>query len=74
MVKNILIAVLLVCLVALSAVVIRLENFHYASFIGMCAEFKPEDPLQTMKRHECLHKTETRTNPMWHLFYGLLGD
>ena len=74
MVKNILIAALLVCLAALSAAVVRLENFHYASFVGMCSEFKAEDPLQTVKRHECLHKTETRTNPMWHLFYALRGD
>ena len=74
MVKNILIAALLVCLASLSAAVVRLENFHYASFVGMCSEFKAEDPLQTVKRHECLHKTETRTNPMWHLFYALRGD
>ena len=74
MVKNIVIAILFVCVVALSVAVVRLENFHYASVVGMCPEFKADDPLQTTKRHNCLHKTETRTNPIWHLFYALAGE
>lgn len=74
MVKNIVIAVLLVCITALAAAVIRLENCHYASFVGMCNEFKADDPLQAVNRHDCLHKQETRTNPMWHLFYALKDE
>lgn len=74
MIKNIAISALLVCVVTLSAIVVRLENFHYASVGGMCPEFKADDPLQTVKRHNCLHNTETRTNPLWHLFYALLGE
>ena len=74
MIKNSIIAILLLCIVFLSAVVVRLENFHYASVVGMCSEFKSDDPLQTVKRHDCLHNTETRTSPLWHLLYALLGD
>lgn len=73
MVKNIVIAVLLFCVVVLARAVVRLENYHYASFVNMCSEFKAEDPLQSAKRHDCLHKKETRTNPIWHLFYGVQG-
>ena len=74
MIKNIEIAALLVCVVVLSVTVVRLENFHYASVVGMCPEFKADDPLQTVKRHNCLHSTETRASPLWHLFYALLGE
>ena len=74
MIKNIAIAILIVCLLTLSATVIRLENFHNASVVGMCAEFKADAPLQTVKRHNCLHATETRTNPLWHLLYAIGGE
>lgn len=74
MVKNIVIVALLVCVVILSITTIRLENFHYASVVGMCPEFKADDPLQTVKRHNCLHAVETRTNPLGHLFYAVSGD
>lgn len=74
MIKNIAIAILIVCLLTLAATVIRLENFHYASLVGMCAEFKADDPLQTIKRHDCLHATETRTSPFWHLLYAIGGE
>jgi hypothetical protein len=73
MVKNVLIAILLVCVAVLAGAVVRLENYHYASFVGMCSEFKADDPFQAMKRHDCLHKQKTRTSPMWHLFYGIKG-
>ena len=74
MYKNIAIAVLAALAVWLAATVVRLENFHYASFVNMCSEWKANDPLQTVKRHNCLHRTETRTNPLWHLFYALTGE
>jgi len=74
MVKNFFIFVLLALIFVLSAAVIRLENFYYASFVGMCSEFKIDDPMQTVKRHNCLHAKETRTSPLWHLWYAVLGD
>lgn len=50
---------------ALSAV-IRLENYHYASSIGFCREV-----VDVSDRHKCLSTVETRTNPIWHILYGL---
>jgi hypothetical protein len=73
-VKNVLIAVLLVLVLALSVAVVRLENYHYASQVGMCSEFQTADPLSNGKRHDCLHRQQTRTSPLWHLFYALAGD
>jgi hypothetical protein len=74
MYKNILIALLLVVVAWLLAVVVRLENYHYASVVGMCSEFKADDPLQTVTRHNCLHSTNTRTSSVWHIFYALQGE
>jgi hypothetical protein len=58
----------------LSVTAVRLENFHHASLVGMCAELKADNPLENTKRHACLHSTETRTSPLWHMFYALSGD
>lgn len=74
MFKNVIIAILLLCIFILASAIIRLENFHYASVVGMCSEFNPNDPLQTVKRHNCLHNTETRTTPFGHIFYALRGE
>jgi hypothetical protein len=74
MTKNIVIAVLAVCVLWLSVAVVRLENFHYAQLVGMCPEFDANDPLQSVKHHDCLHAKETRTSPLWHLFYALKGE
>ena len=74
MAKNLSIAILLFVVFWLAAVVVRLETFHYASVVGMCSELKPDDSLQTVKRHNCFHSKETRINPLWHLFYALSGD
>ena len=71
--KNITIVVLAICVLVLAASVVRLENYHYASVVGMCSEYKADDPLQSAQRHECLHGTNTRTNPLWHIFYALTG-
>lgn len=73
MVKNLIITALLLVVLALSAAVVRLESYHYASQVGMCSEFQPGNPLENGKRHECLHRQQTRTSPLWHLFYGLGG-
>jgi hypothetical protein len=72
MIKNTAIAVLIICVVVLALDVIRLENYHYANVVGMCSEYKPNDPLQSVQRQKCLHNSETRTNPLWHLFYALI--
>ena len=74
MVKNIIIAVLAVCVLWMSVAIVRLENFHYASFVDMCRQHKSDNPLETMKFHNCLHDTQTRTSPLWHLFYALSGE
>lgn len=74
--KNAVIVVLLLLVVWLSATVVRLENFRYATSIGYCME-----PMETLpapagliERYECLKNKETRTNFLWHLFYALKGD
>jgi hypothetical protein len=74
MLKNALILLLSLTVIWLSAIVVRLENFRYASLVGMCSEFKADDPLQNTKRHTCLHDTKTRTSFVWHLFYALRSD
>lgn len=74
MAKNIVIAALVSAVLALSVAVVRLENYHYASLVGMCSEFQPADPFSNGRRHDCLHRQQTRTSALWHLFYGLAGD
>jgi hypothetical protein len=74
MYKNLAIALLSAAIVLLSVALVRLETFHYASVVGMCGRFKADDPLQSVQRHNCLHATETRTNPVWHIFYALRGE
>lgn len=71
MFKNIAIVVLIICVLVLARAVIRLENYHYASVVGMCSEYKSDDPLQSVQRQQCLNNTKTRTNPFWHIFYAL---
>lgn len=70
--KNAAIAVLAVLIVWLSLQVIRLENYHYASYLGMCSGQDLEDPVASVKRDKCLNDMETRTNSLWHLWYGLV--
>lgn len=67
--KNGAIVGLVLLVVWLSVTVIRLENFRYATFVGFCSE-----PTQSAVRYECLKSKETRTSPLWHLFYALAGD
>ena len=70
--KNVMLVLLTLTVIWLSAQVIRLEQYHYASFVGMCRDFPEEDPMSTAKRDECLNKTETRTNMFGHLYYGAI--
>lgn len=64
----------LLCLWLASAVV-RLENYHYGSLVGMCDEV-PDPLIRTLNvttdRHACLHETQTRTSATWHLYYALV--
>lgn len=71
MIKNISIVILIICVLLLARSVIRLENYHYASVLGMCSEYKPSEPLQSVQRIKCLNNMKTRSNPLWHLFYAL---
>jgi hypothetical protein len=70
--KNAALMVLALTCLWLTLTVIRLENYHYASFVGMCGpEPPPGDIDASMARHRCLHNTETRTASYWHLYYAL---
>ncbi|KQQ61129.1 hypothetical protein ASF69_01520 [Rhizobium sp. Leaf311] len=50
----------------------RLENYHYASQLGMCEEFLGKDLAMQIKRDNCLEGKETRTSPLWHIYYALM--
>ena len=70
--KNGMLVLLALTVVGLSAQVIRLEQYHHASFVGMCRDFPEEDPTLVTKRDECLNEAETRTNVLWHLYFGAI--
>lgn len=74
MAKNMLISGLVLLVVILSLRLVALENYHDASLVGMCSHYRVDDPMQANMRHECLHAAETRTSPLWHLFYALSGE
>ena len=68
------IAVLIIAVLLLARAVIRLENFHYASQIGLCSEqgvVYANNPMANHQRNVCLDNIETRTSPLWHLYYGV---
>jgi hypothetical protein len=71
--KNVAIVVLILMVIWLSLQVIRLERYHYASFLGICTQADPKDPVSSVKRDQCLNSTETRTNALWHLYYGAIN-
>lgn len=58
-------ALLLWSLVALA----RVENQRYAMAIGMCRMPPPVEAADL----NCLERVQTRTNPLWHVYYGLTG-
>ena len=68
MTKNMVILLLSAMLVWFGTAIVRLENYHYASMLGMCGEVKP---LLLVQREECLMAKQTRTSPIYHLLYGL---
>jgi len=63
--ERIIILVLLLLLIYFGAAIVRLENYHYAVQVGFCAD------VDFTERDKCLNEIETRTNPIWHLMYGL---
>lgn len=69
-------AVLLVATIWLASVIVRLENFHYGTVVGVCDGVpnplvREEFITSSNDRHDCLHATETRTSALWHLYYAL---
>lgn len=71
--KNSIIVVLVFLVVWLSVTVIRLENYHYANQVGVCDKdnFVGDFVEKETQKSECFNTVETRTNPMWHLYYAL---
>ena len=62
---KIIIAILVVLIIYLSLQIIRLENYHYAVQVGLCSD------VGQLERDKCLNNKETRTNPIFHLLYGI---
>ena len=73
--KRVFVGVVIVLLALLQwfgATIVRLENQNYAMRIGMCGELNVADWESVMERSRCLEEVETRTSPLWHLYYALL--
>lgn len=68
--RNLAILVLLGLLFWFGKAIVRLENYHYASQIGMCGNI---DLARLVERDKCLNSIETRTSAFWHLYYALLS-
>jgi hypothetical protein len=66
-----LIAGLVLATVWLGSAVVRLENYRYANFVGMCSQYNIADAIQRIQREDCLEKAKTRTNWFRHLLHGL---
>jgi hypothetical protein len=66
--KNVTIFVLAGLLVSFGVALIHVENQRYALELEVCGVWTPEKAIQ---RLDCLKDVETRTSPIWHLFYGL---
>ena len=70
--KNLVIVVLLAIIGWLSLQVIRLERYHYSVVLGECMDQDPQDRIPFVSRDECLLKSDLRTSPIWHLYYGAI--
>jgi hypothetical protein len=64
------IVLLIVAMFVLGRAVVRLENYRYANFVGLCDKFDIANPQQRLAREECLDQAQTRTHWFWHLLYG----
>ena len=69
--KNSLIFVLLLVTIALSSIVIRLENQRYALLVGMCPNAREFSANPTPEALGCLRTVQTRTSSLWHLYYAI---
>lgn len=67
-----LVILLMVLLVWFGATIVRLENQNYAMQLGLCGEVNAADFQSVLERSRCLEEIETRTSPLWHLYYALL--
>jgi len=67
--ERIIIILLITLLVWFGLTIVRLENYHYANQVGFCNEYSSLENL--LEKDKCLNEKETRTNPIWHLFFGL---
>lgn len=65
---------LLIVVVVLGRAVVRLENYHYASFVGLCSEYDAANPMQTVEREKCLHGTETRIHWIFHIIPAIRAE
>jgi hypothetical protein len=65
------IAGLAIATVWLGYTVVRLENYRYANFVGMCTQYNIADPIQRIQREDCLEKARTRTHWFRQLLHGL---
>lgn len=65
-VRNITILFLMLTVAYLCAVIIRIENERYAMAIGMC--FNKQLGVPDLS---CVRKAETRTSPLWHLYFAI---
>jgi hypothetical protein len=52
-----------------ASTIINLEKFYYSVQVGMCGKW--ENETDRSKWLECNKKQDTRTNSVWHLYYGL---
>ena len=65
-------ALLSILLVWFGTVIVRLENENYALLTGLCgSSFNVADSQTGLERTRCLEEVETRTSPLWHLYYAL---
>lgn len=69
LIRNVVIALLSCVCVWFAHIIIRLENYRYASNIGFCGELISDADL--VKREIFLRNKQTRTNGLWHLYYAL---
>ena len=69
LIKNALIAVLCVVVLVLSYRLARVENQRYALLIGMCSSSTSPIIIDV----KCLETVRTRTQWVWHLYYGIRG-
>lgn len=66
--RNAVIIALVGVLIWFGSVIVKLENYRYASSLGMCSEYLVHQPVE---RRKCFESTQTRTSPLWHLAYAL---